>query len=320
MRESGRTTAFSLVELLVVIGIIAVLVAILLPTLAAARRHAAIVACASNLRQITAATLMHAHEHRGYMPLAGEIVTAPLDYTLGPGSLATAIRDSYRNRYTYSPSPEVFGFMVPVPLPAAIAPYMGVRDLPLDDWRKLDQALNRENGAWRMFRCPSTDSYAYARIGSDPADETRAFQGTMMAGNNAGIAPLFAWSTNTDYVLNEGLLGYHHETKYATRRLGGFISRVRHSDRLVLFTDGQRRGVPAYTWMRDPWICWTPALDSEGAVTLADAYQMTGKAIDQASFDPQRHKGRMNIAFADGHVHAHRITPADLDKAYLVTP
>ncbi len=68
--SSAGRSGFTLVELLVVIGIIAVLIGVLLPALSRARQQSQAVACLSNMRQLGQGLVLFAGEHKGYLPKA----------------------------------------------------------------------------------------------------------------------------------------------------------------------------------------------------------------------------------------------------------
>ncbi len=84
---------FTLVELLVVIGIIALLISVLLPVLQKARRQANLVACESNMRQVYNATLLFAGANKGLMPARGGYEHHKLDPLTGKISRIVAVSD-----------------------------------------------------------------------------------------------------------------------------------------------------------------------------------------------------------------------------------
>ena len=88
MEKHSRRCGFTLVELLVVIGIIALLISILLPSLARARRAAQTVACLSNIKQLGIAIQMYRNDNRQMYPYTtkdcwwiNNDILAPAPYT-----------------------------------------------------------------------------------------------------------------------------------------------------------------------------------------------------------------------------------------------
>ena len=139
-----QSKAFTLVELLVVIGIIALLISILLPSLAKARSAAISVSCLANLNQFGAAAMMYANDNKGALPLA--TAASPKWPNNGPWDWVNKFYDGM----------------------TSLLPYMGggrVTGAP-NDFTNLDPAKLQQV---RQFTCPGSDwltaSVAYASDG-----------------------------------------------------------------------------------------------------------------------------------------------------------
>src|SRR5262245_29932747 len=81
-----RRNGFTLVELLVVIGIIAVLISILLPALNQAREAAKRTQCLSNLRSLGQAMYLYAHRYKDQVPLG---------FSAGGGAASRTFQSNY---------------------------------------------------------------------------------------------------------------------------------------------------------------------------------------------------------------------------------
>ena len=102
----NRKRAFTLVELLVVIGIIALLISILLPSLNRARAMARATVCQSNLRQMYLAIVLYQNDYKQYIPrpLWADPLTGWDDPACWVNAVPTAIRQKPFGASAYAPA------------------------------------------------------------------------------------------------------------------------------------------------------------------------------------------------------------------------
>lgn len=94
-RLRTRRPAFSLVELLVVIGIISVLIGMLMPAMGRVREHARLTHCLANLRSLGQAMIMYADSSKGWLPNSNPNLKAN-DYDATNAVLVALNRDFIR--------------------------------------------------------------------------------------------------------------------------------------------------------------------------------------------------------------------------------
>lgn len=102
----SRRRGFALVELLVVVGIIAILVALLLPALGRARENARRAVCASNLRQLSMAFGMYWAENRQRYPAWAWVIPDPGDWIYWHSD--RELSESAIAKYLNHPGPQAF--------------------------------------------------------------------------------------------------------------------------------------------------------------------------------------------------------------------
>ena len=305
-----RPTAFTLVEILVVIGIIAVLLALVLGGLNRSRGAARSVACLAQQREVGRAMLGGAAE-TGYLPLAGEVVLPP--GIEGYGSLPPALGDTGREKYVYRRDDDEFFFSATreqvLPPPYALLPRLDEAATippPATDWHEAVEA----NPTLEMFHCPDVDRPRFV----EGTWREYLIAWTLAAGEPGDAAGGWGslWDTAADYGFNGGLMGFHHADRYTPSRRRGLLTRSGPASQVMLLADADNgRGRWASLSSLQPRLSTVPQ-----RVTLRDAAEATAKVTRATVPIPSdRHGGRANVAFADGHAAA-----ADDLEDVLLTP
>lgn len=160
---------FTLVELLVVIGIIAVLIGFLLPALSRARENANRVACASNMRQFFNACMLYAAD---WKTLPGPFAPCTLSYEklLSAGKT----RNLSMDRVSGSNLFKAGGWMdKSTANPDILIKYIGGR--VITPWNNSTPA--NVSAPWNVFKCPSNSSLYDTGVCTSFGGATVTYQG-----------------------------------------------------------------------------------------------------------------------------------------------
>jgi prepilin-type N-terminal cleavage/methylation domain-containing protein/prepilin-type processing-associated H-X9-DG protein len=307
-----RNRAFTLVELLVVIGIIALLVGILLPALGAARRQANALKCAAELREIGTCFKMYELDSKGFWPVARI------------------------NGWTTSAPYNIDGVDYPTTTPAGGQAYWFTFLAKYATKAKMGAASGTDSNAALQsrktifFGCPAWEGY---------------MQGGVVAGDTNVVQPGYGMNPYPTFASRyprlstfppEPANAANYQKEYAVHSTddsmpGNFL-------KAKTWTDGSRRMLIADSkfWLAQadkpptlssypPSVVAQPVLTNttsnpasahqfDSGTTVVDIYRHGSypKSPDNIFFSPTGGKVGFNILYADGHV----VTVNDAKEAY----
>ena len=289
-RRTLSRPAFTLVELLVVIGIIALLISILLPTLSRARESANTVACASNLRQVGQSANMFQNEHLNWLNPAGPIRDPFGDVSKGLitgtfESFPRNVRDSNEKKYAYMT--DSVGNTKLASMPVALAPYLGVT-MPVGTYAEIATTSQADGGLSDIWRCAGVDQNYQER---------------------PTISDNYAYHPNQrymDYISNASMLG----GTFGFQRMGK-MSSVDAPTEIVLLMDGltiDGKLPPPGAWQWNMVESFPDSYWPRVTVKMMwDERHGWNGARWSRQLDTSRHGNRANALFLDGHVTAHQL-------------
>jgi prepilin-type N-terminal cleavage/methylation domain-containing protein/prepilin-type processing-associated H-X9-DG protein len=153
-RSPNCSRGFTLVELLVVIGIIAILISIVLPAMGGARRTANTLACESNMRQILVAMTQYVAQNNNYIP--GGASTSAAFLTTTAGTTVGYGKDGNGVKYSDTNCPSI------VQTWDWVSPLAKVMGYSFPDGADVGSRCTRFHQLWeiRVFQCPQNQFIA----------------------------------------------------------------------------------------------------------------------------------------------------------------